>query len=495
MWKYLKKSTQRGAMMPVCIFLLILSAMVALWLAQTLLDYGQTERRRRELTRAFYMAESGAFEVINWLYTPSEYTPNTSLFNAAGGYANLKAAVPTPDSVLTIPVEMLPTFTNSQSESIGRITSLELMGSDEAGVLCRVRSVGTVFNDKDADNPSDAYVERTVEQDIIVGDTEEGEAPGAIVSKGTIIAGGSVEVYWGEVWSRGAMNVPSKNHVTSMYYDSVKYDGTKLLAFRTEGQFDFDSTWKPYGPPASQSWFDPTNPTPCDAMPNATDRANFGDVFYQNQTLEFPEYPYEFYKNYAIHHGRYYSTDAAGNMYRDGIEDAAHRVTDWESEFDIPPDYDGNWNAIFVDTIDGNPPNGDATHATTNVATIRLSGGAPHTRGVFYLNANVELFGVGDPPSLTVPDPTTVDGNFTISKCMHQGLFLVNGKMINAGNMRVYGSVYVDGYWEDADGDGTLDRVGYEGTGTPTVYYDVRLGDGFPAPLTTGFEVRMWQVY
>ena len=107
----------------------------------------------------------------------------------------------------------------------------------------------------------------------------------------------------------------------------------------------------------------------------------------------------------------------------------------------------------------------------------------------------MDITGTGDSPSLTVPDPTEESGTYTIQKCMHQGLMVVNGKMINAGNMNVFGSIYVDGYWEDQNADGALENIGYDGTGTPTVYYDVDLSDGFPKPLTMGFEVRMWRVY
>ena len=95
----------------------------------------------------------------------------------------------------------------------------------------------------------------------------------------------------------------------------------------------------------------------------------------------------------------------------------------------------------------------------------------------------------------TLTWPTTISGTETIPKVMHQGLLTVYGKMINAGNMVCFGSVYVDGNYEDCDGDGDIERIGYDGIGTPTVWYDVDLADGFPLPLISAVVPHMWKVY
>jgi len=159
----------------------------------------------------------------------------------------------------------------------------------------------------------------------------------------------------------------------------------------------------------------------------------------------------------AITHGCYYSTDASGTIYKDGVEDEAHEV-DFMTEFGIGNQNDAPYNLAFIDTIDGNPPESDGS----NLATIAVSGNSIGIKGVFYIGANFDASGVGSPPTLTVEDPT---GNLVpLSKIFMNGVLYSAGTLELSGNAGVYGSV--------------VSELGFTGTGTPDVYYNEDLADG-----------------
>ena len=137
--------------------------------------------------------------------------------------------------------------------------------------------------------------------------------------------------------------------------------------------------------------------------------SDYEEHFYQNVPegeLEFPDLAgfYDTFKDAAIQHGRYYSTDAAGNIYRDGIEpgdpgyDAdTHLVSDFAAEFSAPdtdgdgvPDRDGNpEDVVFIDTVDGNPPADDGS----NLADVSVSGSLA-LEGFYSMAANFTVSGV-----------------------------------------------------------------------------------------------------
>jgi hypothetical protein len=131
---------------------------------------------------------------------------------------------------------------------------------------------------------------------------------------------------------------------------------------------------------------------------------NYDHVFEQHLpagTLSWPELDYQTFKDMALAHGRYYGTDAAGIIYRDGIKDSAHRV-DFLTEFGVPNRDTAPYDLVFIDTIDAQPPAADGS----NLATVSVSGNGLGLKGVFWMGANFSGGGVGSPPFiLDAEDP------------------------------------------------------------------------------------------
>ena len=462
----------RGSALAVTLVMIALLSMGLLWMAQTVLAHQGMNKRKHELSRAFYAAEAGVAQVQHWGNFPADYTPNPSLFERVdpetlmgGGeeegeetivdlsanpellFPSLAAEVDSGSFLLdqaTLDNLDVGRFTSDYQYDVAHIKEIELLSSsagDPINCFFKIRSLGE----------SPDGIERTVLTYMDVSPVVIIRIPAPLISHNVAAVVGNARIHWGEAWAKNDFNMLNKSQLDYLDPSDSNYD--PRAKYRSEGQINFPANWQ-WG--ENKDLFDPTRSQPGEAPASG----DYVDAFYQHLpegTLEWPDFDYQTFKDLAMSHGRYYSTDAAGNIYRDGIEDAAHQV-DFLTEFGVANRDAAPYDFVFIDTINGQPPAADGS----NLATISASGNSLGLKGVFWIGANFDAAGVGSPPSLTAEDP---DGNsFALSQIFLDGVIYAAGTTEMSGNAGVYGSV--------------ITQRGFSGGGTPDVYYNARLADG-----------------
>jgi hypothetical protein len=277
--------------------------------------------------------------------------------------------------------------------------------------------------------------------------------PAALLSFNTALAFGNARIHWGEAWSKNTFDMLNNSQMD--YINSGDSDYDPWAVYRSEGTIDFPANWQ-WG--VGQDLFDPSATQP--GLPPAS--GGYADAFHQNVpagVLDWPDFAgeYQTFKDMALANGRYYSTDASGNIYVDGIEDAAHEV-DFYDEFAVADPDSSAFDLVFIDTIDGNPPAADGS----NLTTITVGGNGDGLKGIFYINANFDANGVGAPPAVTGVDPNGIAES--LSKIFLNGVLYAAGTVEMGGNAGVYGTVVAE--------------RGFAGGGTPDIYYNSELANG-----------------
>ncbi|MCL5270278.1 MAG: hypothetical protein M1457_06965 [bacterium] len=435
----IRSGRRRGMMLAVTLVLMTLIALGSLWMTRTLLDQQRLNKRLRNFSRAFYAAEGGVALVIGWGNHPEDYTPNTNLFQFNGStFPNLVAAIG--GSGLMFDSDALhdlgiDTLSSKYSYDSARIKQVELLppdpSHDPVSCLFKVRSTG--WGADGVEKTILAYLQPNISLTTI-------QLPAALISNNIAAIGGNSRIHWGEAWSIHNFSMIARSQFTDLLGDS-------RAIYRTEGDIIFDSTWK-----------ETVHVTRAADQPGLD---SYAPHFFQHLpagSLVVPEFDYQTFKDIAVANGRYYSTDAAGNIYRGGIEDAAHRVVGFLAEFGVPNRATAPYDFTFVDTIDGQPPAADGS----NLATINDSGNSLGLKGVYWIGANLAMGGAGTPPSAVGVDP---DGNpHTLSKIFLDGVLYGAGTIDFAGNPGVYGSIVA--------------MRGFIGGGTPDIYYNSALASG-----------------
>lgn len=502
---------RRGMLMGVALFLVALAAVSVLLMVQTMHDHQNMNDRRRELNRAYHAAEAGIDLVIHWGNIQEDYTDDPALFEyeqpedleeygsglilATGDLEDRFIALHEllAEGPLELDTETLAGITtSSDSLQIGRF-----MSSYNAG-MGSIRRIRLMLPDDPEAPPIPAG--STIDPQMVimsVGQSEKNLAytvtawvdiapfiaiqlPGALISFGTAAAFGNAAVHWGEAWSKSNFDMVNQSQVN--YLDETDDDYDPWAKFRTEAKIVFPNSWS----------FDNTSPYADDKIymegasgisnlnqpglkpgmaANASDNGDYSDAFYQNVpvgTLEWPEFAsfYQEFKDYAISHGRYYSTNEDGE-----ILNANGDVVDFAEEFQADSNGDGDvtpeereeypFDLVFIDTIDGEPPADDGS----NLATIEVSGNSPGIKGLYFINANFDVTGIGNPPDLTnaeMPDLTIPED--PLDKIFLDGVMYTAGTCDMGGNAGVYGSVVAE--------------KGFEGGGTPNIWFNHKLKDG-----------------
>lgn len=477
---------QRGSVLITVIVVLLLVSLGGLALTLTLQDYARLQEKQRDALRAFHAAEAGGWEVSSWFNTSGSVIAD---HNAT--FANMFIR----DNASSFPYHLLDAFlrghyeqgvdvarhlpnylpiklTNENGVNEGEITSLHLWSPEYEplklthapflDMVIVVRSEGTT--------PKGS---RKVAWFWMTPWWLEG-APAPIVSRAATNFGGNAVGRWGEVWARSMMDTPLESQM-KQYVQNDPW-----LKYRTEQQITWDSTW------GADTWGKPWHKDPVTGrvVIDGTDQpaagfvsrgVDYSDVFWQFQKdLEWPHYDYERFKRLAKRKGRYFATDASGNLYRDGIVDADHLTTDPARDLNTgtladrssDPDVwkEVDYDVIFVDTIDRQPPRADGS----NIApAIKIQGDGMSWKGFYYICANMDLAGS---PASAIPakDP---DGVYAGGgkRAFMDGILCVRGEIKITGNPVVYGSVFAE--------------RGFSGTGTMDVWYNAELKDGFPAPI------------
>lgn len=478
---------RRGVVLPVAIILCTIAAVSSLYLVYNLMDHQRLNQRRFDMGRAYFAAEAGVMLVKYWgNNNPNTYDPDSgeeglpgdsdSLFYrnlTTGGFPNLEAALGAGNIV--VDSAKLPTFTSKHGYEVSSIQSITLMppdpGTDPTSCTFKVLSVGQT--------PSG--VERSVLAYMDPNPLTDTDLalPAALMSLNDASQTGNGVVHWGEAWTKGDFDMIGASHVDHLDHTDSDYD--PWAKYRSEGTINFPSTYKD----GSGKDVFTTNDTShanyhypglgAGAITGFDDSITSGGVasgdygaafehHLPDGTLEWPDFrgQYQDFKTLAMEHGRYYSTDADGNIYRDGIEDADHLV-DFVAEFEKEDRINSFYDLVFIDTVDGNPPAAD----NSNLADISSTGVVKGLKGVFYLCANFEVGGSGQPDDLTgveKPDGSTAD----LTAVYLDGVLYASGVADMQGNPVIFGSVVTD--------------AGFASGGTPEIYYNHKLKDGLEIP-------------
>lgn len=445
---------RRGTILMTTLVLMAVAAFGALLMSRTLLDQNNLNLRRRELARALYAAEAGVALVQHWSNFPADYTPDPTLFVRGAGtpYFQRLSTVLAGGGV-TISASTLAglgegRFTSDFSYAVSQIDKIEILpphASDPIASFCKIRCTGRSANG--ITRVIRAYA--TISQPITVS------LPAALLSYNVASAFGNARIHWGEAWSKANFNMLNKSQMDYVAQGSLGYDAWAV--YRTEGSIIFPNNWH-WG--NGQDLYDSTRQQPGLAPASG----NYANAFQQHVppgTLQWPTFDYLTFKNMAKAHGRYYSTDASGNIYRDGIEDTAHRV-DFLTEFGVPNRDTAPYDLLFIDTIDNTAPKSDGS----NLATISATGNSLGLKGIFWIGANFDGGGVGSPPFiLDAQDPA---GNpppgGRLSQIFLEGVLYAAGTVAMSGNCGVYGSVVA--------------QRGFSGGGTPDIWYNHKLAAG-----------------
>ena len=453
---------RRGSVLMTSLVLMTILSLSLVWFLMYEISVGRLNNRRREQLRAFYVAEAGIHQVVHWFNHPEDYTPDNLQFDQ---YASTESYYDENEQtrfgeIVSIPAYMLGDINDDSGRDFGEVVELTLYPpeeSDPVPSLCKIKSVGETIEGS----------RKTVIMFVDANQNINAKSPGAIISGSGAQWGGQFNVRWGEIWSETDVHLPNLSQTAKAFRED------EWVKLKTEGTVFMDNG----------NYADGTNqgsPTPLlETDPNYYQPWQPPDELseiYQHQDIDFPTFGYEKFKKFAKRRGRYYSTDSLGNIYRDGIEDDAHKITDYYAEFDVVDPEGAPYEFIFIDTTDGNPPAADGS----NLSTIKLAGDTPHSKGVTYIAANVYLGGSGNPPNVSNaldPNNNVVD----LLKVRHQGLFYVSGIMDQQGENTIYGSVVAG--------------RGFGAGGCPEVYYDYRLEDGSLFRIQSIVSVRLWKSY
>ncbi|HNY26353.1 MAG TPA: hypothetical protein PKH31_03125 [Candidatus Sumerlaeota bacterium] len=465
---------RRGSVLVVSVILSVSAAMTAVLLVKTMVDHQRINTRRRDIARAFFAAEAGVAQVLHWSNFPEDYDGGgTSGYfyrdysQPTWPFPNLSVKVPGAASV-TVDSAKLRTLTSGDGYESAHISSIILESRSAADpVACYFKARCTGMTPSGLPRTILVYLEKSP---VLISELKLG---GALISLATAAQGGNAKVHWGEAWTRSDVNMPAKSQSSHIDKTSGSYD--KFVSYRSEGSLLFDTTWK-VG--SGKDLYDPaTRTSPGDApasgaysdkplMPDGANRLYTQlDQHVPVGTLKFPDMlgTYSDFKVAAKQHGCYYGTDAAGNIYRDGIKDAAHLV-DFNTEFGNADRVNDPYTLLFIDTIDGTAPKADGS----NLATISNSGTGVGMKGVFWIGANMLQKGAGNPASLLAESPDTGHPKVNLSKVYLDGVLYCAGYIDVTGNPVVYGSVVAE---KDFRGSGTFD-----------VWYNWRLKDGLQLP-------------
>ncbi|GAB4316223.1 MAG: hypothetical protein Kow0059_08670 [Candidatus Sumerlaeia bacterium] len=451
---------QAGVALLTTLILLSVAVLLSVGLLRFTMEVQMVDEKRNDGIKAFYIAEAGVHEVVHYFNHPTDYTPDTTLFaydETTNTFPSLAAALA--GGEVTLDASFYPSFTAANGAFFGNVVSLSIIppsASDPVASIGVIKSVGRTLTG----------VEKTVFLYLFPGSPAV-EAPAAIISKASTYFNGDVKVHWGEVWSLAPTELENfRASKLRSYVDTSDPGWTKA---RTNNYF-----YRING--STKYYMDGTVDGSHTEIPGLIDPyqgdSEFQGRFLQYQNLKFPAYDYQEYKSLALQRGEYYSTDASGNIYRNGIETTENQV-DFNTEFGTATP-GGDFRLVFIDTIDGQPPAADGS----NLATISISGSSPHFRGLFYIAANVDTSGLGNPPTITAlnPDGVSVD----LSKIWIDGVLYVSGQMDVTGNPRIYGSMIVERE--------------ITGHGTPDVYYNYRLADGQYFPINGRVRVQLFKV-
>lgn len=408
-------------------------------------------------------------------------------------------------------------FTDVNNRELARVTSIQLVHPEDLLAAGQLPPDQRIITKVVSTARTPRGVEVVVESMITENPFLDIRSPGPIISFDTVDYAGQFNVHWGEVWAKEDILLPNNFTNKIPRYDAnVDYSSRDNLdrwfRFRTEGWFR-NANGTLYADGRDPSGFASAAPAvgtlnylrpfePTTLHRDRQGRSNYVGLenMQQNQNLEFPDFKYEDWKSFVQSNGfRYFFTDTAGTIYGTETNPASPNFgrtvgksyVDWFHIAVNAENYDDVSDMIvFIDTVPtdaaGNPapkvngvPVVNDTYFPRNprtgglMPTIKSAGQSLHTRGVYFIAANLDMTGQGNPPAWqdipesvggvkmpnNQPPPSTE--RFRI---FHFGIIYSWGEIANGGNRTVYGSV--------------LAEKGFTGNGGPETYYNFRMADG-----------------
>jgi hypothetical protein len=345
---------------------------------------------------------------------------------------------------------------------LGRLEMLKVFAPVLSGGVCTVEATGI----------SNSGLRRSVSVQLV---------PGAVPAFLSALQTGNgavhpipVEVHWGDVRVRREADLGGSLEALPVKDSAAAIDGADYAAgVRRDGWLDFYSGREVVNPVSFGC-------VGCDQPFLHEGHANV----FQNQERYEPvfaldEWDYRRVKSLAREAGAYFGSDPSGNLYRDGVRDASHRTT--LGQFLSANGRAGGRNLVFIDTVDGQPPDG------TNLAELIWPAG--YNRGLFFINADLVLeaaSGGGTREVLSPPREGTADEStrrsVRLSGIHVDGVLAVAGRITALGHTRIFGSVSAVN--------------GFAGSGKPEVWYDADLRSGtfsglpVVAPFKGSWSVR-----
>jgi hypothetical protein len=455
------RSDRGGALVLVLLLLLLFTLLgaAAVRMGHNEMEQGGLQAVQQE---AGYLAESGVELAVGWFTRPETFAGaigsavapcqvparaqelfakrcqrrnGRASFLTDDGRSQFQGTPAEPDGAVNLSASMLLPTAVSPSE--GAMVEVVVFGPTTAGAICTVQATGRMAGG----------ASRTLRVELY-----EAAVPALTAAAGAGTAGtsvGPVRVHWGVLRYEGDGRLPADPDEVPVLtplapVDGESYAGPDHLDERLDRWMEATiggQLLDPAGDAAAsqdllEQWAGRNNVRIGAAVPNDNDSWQYAEL-----------------KRLARRFGRYYTTDPAGRLYRDGRPPAleADAVFGDESE----PD-----GVLFIDTIDGLPPR---LGPGGNLAVITLSRSVG--RHLVYLGANLVLDpSASDAAPLIAPSPLGDGSAVELERIAFIGGFYIAGRLTVVQESRLYGAVYAAG--------------GFEGAEHLELWYDQRLGTG-----------------
>ncbi len=533
---FARRIGRRGSIFLAVLIIMILAATgVVLSTAATTYELRQA-RRSYDRQQAYYAAEAGVQRVVHWYNNPA--SAPASLAVRSGG--NVPAAASTWAASSS---DLETSFTLRMKHSgrtIAKVVELEV-GPPPGGVAAgkaTVKATGETLTG----------VRATIEVVLKAPSSTPLIIPAALMTEGLVTTGGNFQVHWGEIWAQGDVEAPvqwkdwpltipgstayvepsgpapgqdpwfqvkSEGYLRSSNgtnYIDGRIDGlsTATAPALPGGDYSTTSDWDnepstpdelhmsghPYYQPfINFDGIDPTIPHLHANNYGGHPDHEFRENIYTNQTLDWPDLTYDTMKNYVLDNGlAYYRLTNDGDVVdENGVArdfyymfSRATSLSPGDTRDGIEPtdpddiSRDQAAPVIFVDTPDGRSPAEWAADGLS-LPEVQISGNDNFYYGMFFIAGDVTVNGAGneedfDAPEM--PDGSIYGDPIAIS---WYGLLLSYGLLTTSGNPSAYGAVYA--------------AEGYDGSGTWSIHYDVRLRDPTRQQPSGRVTIAMWDTY
>jgi hypothetical protein len=468
-------------------------------------------RRRIERENLIHTAEAGVDQVIHYLNYPGDFTDDSTLFTqdpTTESYYTVTSqnvfATRTLSPLIDYDSDVngdLIVFSNEPINSAERARVIELDLSlptaadlaEDGSAMLVVSSTATLA--EDLGRAPDARRTRTVRAVLSADAPFVLYAPAAIISHRTLGADGQYNVHWGQTWARSEMDIGNVDKITAAWADPYASLFTESWYRKGAKYADGSNNWNDTPlDPADPNYHRPWNldPAVTEDHENLHQQWDFDANVWPNYSYldgwEDLILDYEQWKVIAQRRGLYFTSDDAGYVYLGTEENSRTRMntgdlyeyinTAAEIVLGATPDEQvlPEPMIIFIDTTDGQPPNGiPAGEPGSNLCDIQMSGGKIFASGVLYVAGNLTLGGSGGAPTIWAETP---DLTYEQILCNYAGVIYTEGIYDQGGSRYLYGAI--------------MARGGFGTGGGPDVYYDHRLAYGLPFPFNSEASVTQW---